>query len=69
MSLYQVLACTIQKYQKISKTDIKAINLKYQLPHGMKILNYLTNLTLYQILKIILSISLKKMKNLPIILR
>ena len=34
-------------------------NLKYQLQHGMKSLNYLMDHILYQIFKIILSISLK----------
>ena len=36
------------------------MNLKYQLGHGMKSLNYLMGHILYQIFKIILNISLKK---------
>ena len=37
--------------------------LKYQLPHGMKNLNYLMDHILYEISEIILSISSKKKKN------
>ena len=44
---------------EIYKSHTK-INLKYQLQHGMKSLNYLTDHILYQILKITLSTSLKK---------
>ena len=36
------------------------MNLKYQLRHGIKNLNYLMDQFLYQIIKIILNISLKK---------
>ena len=36
------------------------MNLKYQLRHGIKNLNYLMDQFLYQIFKIILNISLKK---------
>ena len=44
-------------------------NLKYQLQPGMKNSNYLMERILYQILKIILSISSKKMKHLLTILQ
>ena len=57
--LHQILAFTkLGKY--IKKSHTKVINLKYQLRHGMKSLNYLIDHILYQILKIILNISLKK---------
>ena len=39
------------------KLHVKTINLKYQLQHGMKNLNYLLDDILYQIFKIILNIS------------
>ena len=39
------------------KHSYKTINLKYQLQHGIKNLNYLMDHILYQILKIILNIS------------
>ena len=39
------------------KSHTKIINLKYQLQHGIKSLNYLINHILYQLFKIILSIS------------
>ena len=42
---------------KILKNHIKIIALRYQLQHGMKNLNYLTDHILYQIFKIILNIS------------
>ena len=51
---YQILACTI--HGKIYKSHIKTINLKYQLQHEMKNLNYLMDHILHQILKIILNI-------------
>ena len=41
----------------IQKSNVRTINLKYQLQHGMKNLNYLMDHILYQIFKIILSIS------------
>ena len=41
------------KYKKI---HIRTINLKYQLQHGMKNLNYLMDHILYQVFKIILYI-------------
>ena len=46
--------------EKYKKSHTKIINLKYQLHHGMKSLNYLTDCILYQIFKIILNISYKK---------
>ena len=55
MLLYQTLAFTI--HGKIEKSHKKLINLKYQLQHGKKILNYLVDHILYQIFKIILNIS------------
>ena len=45
------------------------MNLKYQLQHGIKNLNYLMDHIVYQIFKIILNISLKKMRQLLIILQ
>ena len=59
--LYRILAYTI--HGKKYKSHIKVINLKYQLPRGAKDLNYLMDLTFYQIFKIILNISLKDMKQ------
>ena len=53
---------------KIMKNVIEKIDLKYKLQHGMKNLNYLMNRILYQILKIILNISLKNMEKGLIIL-
>ena len=41
MLLYQILACT--EHGKIKKNHTKIINLEYQLQHGMKNLNYLTD--------------------------
>ena len=41
---------------KIYKRHIKTINLRFQLQHGMKKLNYLMDYILYQIFKIILNI-------------
>ena len=55
MLLYQILAFTI--HGKIEKSHIRKINLKYQLQHGLKNLNYLMDHILYQVFKIILSIS------------
>ena len=52
--LYQILACTI--HRKYEKSHIRTINLKYQLQHSMKNLNYLTDHILYQIFKVILNI-------------
>ena len=43
--------------EKISKSHIVTINLKYQLQHGMKNLNYLMDYILYQIFKIIFNTS------------
>ena len=61
MFLYQILAYT--KHGKILKSDRKTINLKYQLQRGMKNLNNLMDYTLYQIFKIILSISSKNVDH------
>ena len=47
------------KWENI-KSHTKVINLKYQLRHGMKNLNYLIDHILYQIFKILLNISFKK---------
>ena len=55
MLLYQILANTI--HGKMLKSYTKTINLKYQVQHGMINLNYLTGCNMYQIFKIILSIS------------
>ena len=43
--------------EKYKKSHIKIINLKCQLHHGMKNLNYLMDHILYQIFKIILKTS------------
>ena len=56
--LFQTLACTI--HRKYKKSHMRTINLKYQLQHGMKNLNYVTDHILYQIFKIILNIFKKK---------
>ena len=56
--LYQILAITI--HGKILTCHIRTLNLKYQLQHEMKNLNYLMDHVLYQIIKIILNIYLKK---------
>ena len=61
MLLYQILASTIR--EKILKSHTKTMNLKYQLPRGMMNLNHLTGHILYQIFRIILTISLKNMKK------
>ena len=58
--LYQILAFNI--HGKIKKSHTKTINLKYQLRHGMKSLNYLMGHILYEIFKIILSIIEKHQK-------
>ena len=56
--LYQILAYTI--HGKMQKSTINTINLKYLGQRGIKNLNYLKDHILYQIFKIILSISSKK---------
>ena len=66
MLLYQILAFTITG--KMQKSHTKIINLKYQLRHEIKSLNYLINHSLYQISKIIFNISYKNMKKRLIIL-
>ena len=55
--------------QKDIKNQIKIIDLRYQLQHGIKNFNYLMDHILYQIFKIILNISSKNMKQLLIILQ
>ena len=67
MLLYQTLAFTIRG--KIKKKNAKIINLKYQLRHGLKGLNYLMAHILYQIFKTVLSISSKNMRQLQTILQ
>ena len=52
MLTYQILVCTI--HEKLEKSHIKTMNLKYQLQQGLINLNYLMDHILYQILKIIL---------------
>ena len=51
------------------KTSYKNENVRCQLGHEMKNLNYLMDHIMYQIFKIILNISLKNMKQLLIILQ
>ena len=67
MLLYETLAFTI--HRKLSKSHTKIINLKDQLRHGMKSLNYQMDHILYQIFNITLNISLKNLRQLLIILR
>ena len=67
MLLYQTLASTI--HEKILKSHIKTIYLKYQLQHGMKSLNYEMGHILYHIFKTILNITSKNMRQLLIILQ
>ena len=67
MLLYQTLAFTI--HEKIRKSHTKIMNLKCQLEHGMKKLNYLMDQILYQIFDIILNIYEKNMRQLLIILQ
>ena len=60
MLLYQTLTFTIHREIKSTISHIshiKVLNLKYQLQHGIKNLNYLMDYILYQIFKIILNIS------------
>ena len=54
---------------KNTKSITKKINLKYQLQHGLKNLNYLMNHIMYKIFKTILSVSSKNMRQLLIILQ
>ena len=58
MFLYQILAYTTQG--KIQECNIRTINLKYLLQHGMKNFNYLMDHILYPIFKLILNIYFKK---------
>ena len=59
--LYQIAAFTIGG--KIYKSHTKTINLKYQLQHHVKNVNYLMHHNLHPILKNFLSISSKDMKE------
>ena len=59
MLLYIILASTI--HGKIKKSHAKTITLKYQLQLKMVNFNYVADHILYQIFKIILSISSKCM--------
>ena len=61
MLLYQVLAYNI--HAKTQESHTKTINLKCHLQCRMKSLSYQMNKVLYQIFKIISSISPKKMKQ------
>ena len=54
MLLYQTLSFIINR--KIKKSHTKIINLKYQVRHGIKSLNYPMGHILYQIFKITLNI-------------
>ena len=67
MLIYQIFVSTMHgKKQLIIKTKtikLKTINLVYQLPSGIINLDYLMDLILYQIFKIISSISSKNMKH------
>ena len=63
---YLILAFTT--HEKISKSHTKTMNLKYQLQHGMRNLNYLMDNIHHQIFKTILSILSKNMRQLLIIL-
>ena len=56
MLIYQALAYTIHEKRK-KKSNKNTINLKYQLQHGMKNLNYLMVLILCQIGKVLLNMS------------
>ena len=55
--------------EKYKKGDIRTINLKYQLQHGMKNLNCLVDHILYQIFKVILNIFKKNMDKKLLILQ
>ena len=66
---YVALSNLSTYYTKKTHSHIRIINLKYQLHHGIKNLNYLMYHILYQIFKIFLSISRKSGKkavNLPL---
>ena len=64
---YQILIFTA--HRKKQKSNIRAIDLKYQLQHGVKNLNYLMDHILYQMFKIILNIYLKSMRKRQLILQ
>ena len=63
--LYQILAYTM--HGKIQISHIKTIDLKFCCQNAIKIYNYMIDEILYQIFKIILSISSKYIKHLLII--
>ena len=67
MLLYQISASA--EHEKIYKSLAQTRNLKYQCQLGMINSNYLMNYILYQIFRIILSISAKNMKQQLIILQ
>ena len=58
-----------EKYIALSNPSVPTVNLKDQLQHGMKNLNYLMDHILYQIFKIILNINFKSMRKRLIILQ
>ena len=60
---YVALSNLSTYYTKKNHSHIRIINLKYQLHHGIKNLNYLMYHILYQIFKIFLSISRKSGKK------
>ena len=60
---YVALSNLRMYYTWKKKSHVKTIILKHQPPREMKDLNFLTNHLLYQIFKIILSISLKNIKE------
>ena len=60
---YVALSNLSTYYTKKTHSHIRIINLKYQLHHGIKNLNYLMYHILYQIFKIFLSISRKSGKK------
>ena len=59
----------ILNMEKYKKSHTKIINLKYQLRHGFKSVNYLMDHIVYQIFKTALNISLKNMQKRPLILQ
>ena len=67
MLLYQIL--TFITIHGKHKNNTKIIDLEYQLQHEMKSLNYLKYYILHQVLKIILSISSRNMRQLLITLQ
>ena len=67
MLLYRTTVFTM--HGKIQKSHTEIINLKYQLQHEMKNLNYLMDHILHQIFKIILNVFKKNMRQLLTILQ